>query len=106
MKKLLALPLSLLLFAFASCSTYNKEESRSTEELLVLADFQRKPLTASQQKAFENSVTPYKVQKQSNGSNLRYVYWDPKNQVMYVGGAEQYAKFQQLDVEESGFWFW
>ena len=100
MKKLFALPLALVLFTFASCAMFNEMEAPPTEQLLVAADFQVRPVTTAKQQAVVSSVTPYKVQMRSKDSNVYYIYWDPKKQVVYVGGPKQYAKYQQLNVQQ------
>jgi hypothetical protein len=83
-----------------SCAVFNEMEAPPTEQLLVAAGFQVRPVTTPQQKAIASYVTPFKVHMRTKGNRAYYIYSDPKRGIVYVGGPKQYQKYQQLNVQQ------
>lgn len=95
LKFLLLLPLLVLPF-FASCANMG---ASSTEPLLSAAGFRVKTPETKLQRELYDQLTPYKVQRGTYNGKAFYAYKDEKQGVAYVGGEEEYQKYQQLAVQ-------
>jgi len=100
MKTLLAASSCLFLLLFSGCTLWNEMGSSSDEQLLTAAGFQVRSVQTAQQAAVMNSIDPFKVTMRSTGSRVYYLYADPRQNVVYVGGPQQYQKYQQLAVQQ------
>ena len=88
----------LLLAAFAGCASY---DAKNKESLLIAAGFKaRTPSTAKQQAMF-NSMTPYKLERRLRNGKVLYAYADKQNNVVYVGGENEYQQYKQLALKQS-----
>lgn len=99
--KTLLLPLLATAALFLSgCALFNQWNSSSDEQLLSAAGFQTRAVTTPQQAAVLASLTPYQVQMRTKGSQVYYIYGDPKRNIVLVGGQAQYDQFQKLQVQQ------
>jgi hypothetical protein len=88
----------LLLAAFAGCASY---DAKNKESLLIAAGFKaRTPSTAKQQAMF-NSMTPYKLERRIRNGKVLYAYADKQNNVVYIGGENEYQQYKQLALKQS-----
>ena len=94
----LALFVTILLPA---CTLFRESESSSKEKLLAAAGFQIRPADTAAKQASLAKMTPYKTQMHTKGGVVCYVYADPKQGVLYVGGPAQYAAYQKLAEQQS-----
>lgn len=46
-------------------------------------------------------MEPYKLQSHTKNGKIYYYYADPKDQQLYVGGSDQFAKYSGLLVKET-----
>jgi hypothetical protein len=100
MKTFLVSSSCLFLLLFSGCTLWNEMGSSSDEQLLTAAGFQLRPVQTAQQAAVMNSIEPYQVTMRSDGSRVYYIYADPRQNTVYVGGPQQYQKYQQLSVQQ------
>jgi hypothetical protein len=100
MKTLFSFSALALAFVVSGCTLWNEMGSSSDEQLLIAAGFQARPVQTAQQTAVMNSVDPFKVTMRTSGSRVYYIYADPNKNVVYVGGPDQYQKYQQLAVQQ------
>lgn len=104
MKPFFFLPFVAVAFAFplflTGCALFNQMDASGTEQLLAAAGFEIEPANTPQKQVAMNSVTPYKLQSHAKGNTLRYLYADPKQNMVYVGGPAQYAAYQKLLVKQ------
>jgi hypothetical protein len=96
---LVLLALGGLLFS-TGCTALNQMGSSSDEQLLSAAGFQARPVTTANQTAVFQSLKPYQINIRSRGSELYYVYPDPKQNLVYIGGPAQYQKYSKLAVQQ------
>jgi len=76
-------------------------ESGNNEALMGAAGFQtRTPETPKQQQIY-SGMPDYKIQRMNLNGKWLYLYKDPKQGVVYVGGDKEYQQFQQLAVQQS-----
>ena len=88
-------PLSVLLTNCASSG------ASSTEPLLSAAGFKVKSPETAEQKALYDQLPAYKVQRGKHEGKFLYAYKDEKQGVAYVGGEEEYQKYQQLATQRN-----
>lgn len=93
--------LALAVATAAGCAAIRKDEAQSTENLLVAAGFQPKPADTPEKLANLKALPPLKMQLHMKGDQAGYSYADPYNcKCLYVGGPNQYAKYQKLAVKQ------
>lgn len=100
MKPLFFLPLVALATLLSGCALFNQMDAPSTEQSLVAAGFDVEPANTPQRQAALNSVTPYKLHSVPSGNSMRYLFADPKQNIVYVGGPQEYAAYQKLLVKQ------
>lgn len=88
-------PLSVLL---TSCSSTS---ASSTEPLLSAAGFKVKTPETAEQKALYDQLPSYKIQRGKHEGKIFYAYKDEKQGVAYVGGEDEYQKYQQLATQRN-----
>lgn len=76
-------------------------EAPSKEKLLVSAGFQAIPAKTAKQQASLASMTPYKIQMRNKGGASYYVYPDPKQNCLYMGGPTQYAAYKKMATAQN-----
>jgi hypothetical protein len=88
----------LLLAILVGCASW---DAQNKESLLSAAGFRtRTPTTANQQAMF-NRMTPYKVERRIRNGKVLYAYADKQNNVVYLGGENEYQKYRQLALQQS-----
>jgi hypothetical protein len=88
----------LLLAILVGCASW---DAQNKESLLSAAGFRtRTPTTANQQAMF-NRMTPYKVERRIRNGKVLYAYADKQNNVVYLGGENEYQKYKQLALQKS-----
>ena len=88
----------LLLAVLVGCASWN---AQNKESLLSAAGFRsRTPSTPNQQAMF-NRMTPYKVERRIRNGKVLYAYADKQNNVVYLGGENEYQKYRQLALQQS-----
>jgi hypothetical protein len=92
------LALALSSFALTSCASMG---ASSTEPLLSAAGFRVKTPENEAQKRIYAELPAYKIQRGTHEGKVFYAYKDEKQGVAYIGGEEEYQKFQQLATERS-----
>lgn len=92
--------LAFLPLLLTGCAVINEMDASGTEQLLVASGFQVQPADTPQKQAAMNSVQPYKLLSHARGNTMRYLFADPKKNVVYVGGPKQYAAYQKLSVQQ------
>jgi len=88
----------LVLASLAGCASW---DAQNKESLLTAAGFRtRTPTTANQQAMF-NRMTPYKVERHIRNGKVLYAFADKQNNVVYLGGENEYQKYKQLALQQS-----
>ena len=88
----------LLLAVLVGCASW---DAQNKESLLSAAGFRsRTPSTPNQQAMF-NRMTPYKVERRIRNGKVLYAYADKQNNVVYLGGENEYQKYRQLALQQS-----
>lgn len=75
-------------------------EAHQKESLLSAAGFRTRVPETDQQKAIVASMKPYKVQRRTVKGQVLYAYYDPKQNLVYVGTQAQYDAYKKLAVQE------
>jgi hypothetical protein len=95
-------PLKTTLLALAGAALIGcaAMESSSDENLMAAAGFRpQTPSSAKQQTVFA-ALPSYKVQRLNQGGQWVYLYKDPKQGVVYVGGPNEYERYRQLGLQQ------
>ena len=71
---------------FGGCSLYRESQANATEQTLVAAGFKARPATTDKQIASLKTLPAYKITPRSIGKKVLYIYPDPKQGILYVGG--------------------
>ncbi|MEM1084469.1 MAG: hypothetical protein AAGI48_10175 [Verrucomicrobiota bacterium] len=85
-------------FALNSCASMG---ASSTEPLLSASGFRVKTPETEVQKQIYNELPAYKVQRGEHQGKVFYAYKDEKQGVAYLGGEDEYQKYQKLATERS-----
>ena len=87
--------------AAAGCSYIRGHEAERTDRLLAAADFQMVPADTPAKLVQLKAQKPLKIIGRSKDGKMVYTYADPYNcQCMWVGGPDQYAKYQRIALEK------
>jgi len=87
-----------LLASLAGCASW---DAQNKESLLTAAGFRsRTPTTANQQAMF-NRMTPYKLERRIRNGKVLYAYADKQQNVVYLGGENEYQNYKQLALQQS-----
>ena len=98
MKQLLGgLPLVVVLF-LASCAGHSTQR---TEDLLSAAGFDVVIASTPQRLQHLATLPPYKMIRMQRNGKERYVYADPAQKVIYVGGDFAYARYRDLRLSKN-----
>lgn len=76
-------------------------DATTKEQLLAAAGFQIRPANTPKRQAFLQSQEPYKLNRHIRNGNYYYSFANPSTQTLYVGGAAEYAKYQELAVKQN-----
>jgi hypothetical protein len=88
----------LLLAVLVGCASWN---AQNKESLLSAAGFRTRTPTTPNQQAMFNRMTPYKVERRIRNGKVLYAYADKQNNVVYLGGENEYQKYRQLALQQS-----
>jgi len=90
-----------VILLLGSCAAIQREEAKSTEDLLVAAGFQMKPADTPEKLAHLKAIPPLKVVTQSQDGKVIYAYADPGNcQCLYIGGPAEYTQYKRLALQQ------
>jgi hypothetical protein len=88
----------LILASLYGCSSYY---AQNKESLLIAAGFRtRTPATARQQVMF-NRMQPYTLERRVRNGKVLYAYADKQKNVVYIGGENEYQRYNQLALQQS-----
>ena len=89
-----------LLALIAGCASTQTASIEDKRTMLVAAGFKTiTPKNAAQQQKLQTLKTGQVTQVQKNGKTY-YVVADPSQNVVYVGGPQQYQNYQQLRAQK------
>src|ERR1700722_10525255 len=88
----------LLLAILAGCASW---DAQNKESLLTAAGFRTRTPTTANQLAMFNRMTPYKVERRIRNGKVLYAFADKQNNVVYLGGENEYQKYKQLALQQS-----
>jgi hypothetical protein len=88
----------LLLAVLVGCASW---DAQNKESLLSAAGFRTRTPTTPNQQAMFNRMTPYKVERRIRNGKVLYAYADKQNNVVYLGGENEYQKYRQLALQQS-----
>jgi hypothetical protein len=88
----------LLLALLVGCASW---DAQNKESLLSAAGFRTRTPTTPNQQAMFNRMTPYKVERRIRNGKVLYAYADKQNNVVYLGGENEYQKYRQLALQQS-----
>ena len=92
--------LTALLALIAGCATTQTASIEDKRAMLVAAGFKTvTPKNAAQQQKLQTLKTGQVAQVQKNGKTY-YVVADPSQNVVYVGGPQQYQNYQQMRAQK------
>jgi len=93
---LLAGPLAL-----SGCTSVRQREAADTERLLTAAGFQQRLADSPERLAHLRTMPPLKLVARDKDGQVVYTFADPEScRCLYVGGANEYAKYQHLAVDQ------
>lgn len=87
---------AVLLVLAAGCST-----NKQTENVLVAAGFKIVPATTPAQQARLAALPAEKLTKVIRDGNEWVVYPDKKQQLLYVGGYDEYRRYEKYRMEQN-----
>ena len=88
----------LVIAAFVGCASY---DAQNKESLLVAAGFRTRTPTTTAQVAMFNRMTPYKLERRIRNGKVLYAYADKQQNIVYVGGENEYQRYKQLALQKS-----
>jgi hypothetical protein len=87
-----------LLAGLAGCASY---DAQNKESLLIAAGFKSRSPSTSRQQAMFNRMTPYTLERRIRNGKVLYAYADKDKNLVYIGGENEYQRYQQLAVQQS-----
>ncbi len=91
----------MLVLSVGGCSIFRGREAESTDRLLAAAGFQMVPADTPEKVAQLKAQKPVKLIARTKDGKQVYTYADPYDcHCMWVGGPEQYAKYQRIALEK------
>jgi hypothetical protein len=98
MKQLAILATIVLIgtLAFTGCTTTS---ASSTEPLLSAAGFRVKSPETDAQRRIYDQLPAYKIQRGTRDGKVFYAYKNEREGVAYVGGEDEYQKYQTLATQ-------
>jgi hypothetical protein len=94
-------PLAIILFVatlLPGCAGHNPQ---STEDLLSAAGFNVVIASTPQQLKHLATLPPYKIMRIQRNGKDRYVYADPAQKLIYVGGLFSYDRFRDMRLAKN-----
>ena len=88
----------LVIAGYVGCAGYDAQDK---ESLLVAAGFRTRTPTSPTQVAMFNRMTPYKLERRIRNGKVLYAYADKQQNVVYVGGENEYQQYKQLALQKS-----
>jgi hypothetical protein len=85
--------IALVALALGCASTKN------TEDMLSAAGFKTVPADTPRRQADMANLPAHKITRTTRDGVAYYVYPDPNNNVLYVGGQSQFDRYQNLRVQ-------
>lgn len=101
MSKLLFSTLALAAVLFSGCTALREADSKQQEQLLVASGFEVRPANTPKKQARLAAITPYKLLNHTKNGKIVYFYANPKKEILYVGGPNQFAKYSGLLVKKT-----
>jgi hypothetical protein len=98
----LCLTAVVLMMLLAGCAAIEKQETRSTEQLLSAAGFDIKPADTPDKVATLQAMKQNKlVRRQTKDGRLQFLYADAAVcRCLYVGDEQAYQRYQNLAVQQ------
>jgi predicted nucleic acid-binding protein len=98
----LCLTAVVLVMLLAGCAAIEKQETRSTEQLLSAAGFDIKPADTPDKLATLRAMKQNKlVRRQTKDGKLQFLYADAAVcRCVYVGDEQAYQRYQDLAVQQ------
>ncbi len=104
MKSKMIFVIAFLLFAswmIAGCAAIQKQEAKSTEDLLIAAGFTQKVPHSPEDVAKLKAMKPYQLVRRMKDGEVIYIYPDPNVcQCAYVGTEKEYSEYKRLAVQQ------
>jgi hypothetical protein len=75
-------------------------EAHSKESRLAAAGFKSRVPETANQKAIVAAMKPDKLQRRTVGGKVLYAYYDPKENLAYVGTQAEYDAYKKLAVQQ------
>src|SRR5512147_927618 len=93
---------AVLVMLLAACAPIEKQETRSTEQLLSAAGFDIKPADTPDKLATLRAMKQNKlVRRQTKDGRLQFLYGDAAVcRCVYVGDEQAYQRYQNLAVQQ------
>ena len=91
-----------VIVALSGCAALQGQEASDSENILTQAGFTKQPYSAAQgaTRAGGGPLPARQLTAVSQNGNSAYEFYDPKFcQCVYVGGAQEYTKLQELRKE-------
>ena len=88
----------LVIGGFVGCASF---DAQNKESLLVAAGFRSRTPTTPAQVAMFNRMTPYKLERRIRNGKVLYAYADKGQNIVYVGGENEYQQYKQLALQKS-----
>ncbi len=93
---------AVLIFAAAGCSSIEKQETQSTEQMLAAAGFQMRLADTPQKLEHLKTLTQHKLVRHDKDGDAVYVYADATDcQCLYVGNQVAYGEYEKLDIRQN-----
>jgi hypothetical protein len=87
-----------LILLLAGCAGHSTQR---TEDMLSAAGFDVKVASTPQQLQHLATLPPYKMIRLQRNGKERYVYADPAQKVIYVGGDFAYTRYRDLRLSKN-----
>ena len=85
---------------FTGCATILGWQARDTGPLLAAAGFEMQVAATVEQQQRLKKMPPYRLASHTRDGAAEYTYADPQHcRCVYVGGPNEYAKYQRLTTE-------
>jgi len=95
--------------ALSGCAALQGQEANDSENILTQAGFTKQPYSAAQgaTRVGGGPLPARQLTKVSQNGNTEYEFYDPKFcQCVYVGGASEYSKLQELRKDRAADHAW
>jgi hypothetical protein len=88
------------LVTISGCASVRQREAADTGRLLTAAGFQQRLADSPERLAQLRTMPPLKLMARNEDGRVVYTFADPEScRCLYVGGAKEYATYQQLAVQ-------